>query len=418
MSELDPGANGPLANPPLDPVSSPGLVHPEEVLPRTLGVLWNGMQRGMQVGAQVYVRHRGQVIADFGLGLAGPDCPIHPDTIMPWRSAGKPITAVAIGQCWEHGLLEIDDPVALHIPEFGARGKSEITIRHLLTHTSGIPAMEIDWYRLPWEQVISRICYVDYPDSVRPGTVASYVPYATWFLLGEILRRCDGRWRTGQDHGPDRRSVDAILEHRIFGPLGMVNSSVGIPLDRQRQLGATLGRMIETAPNQPDTPRVADWDTHLRTACINPAGNTRGPVRELGLFYQALLDHGVNATNTARILRGPTVEALTTRQREGMMDTTMRHRMDWALGFIADSNRYGMETVPYGHGRHASPRSYGHGGMQCATAFADPEHGIVVAASFAGLPGEPRHNTRVRDLNSAIYEDLGLIGSARMAPQE
>jgi CubicO group peptidase (beta-lactamase class C family) len=375
-----------------------------------MAVIWSGMERRLHVGAQVHVRLRGQVIADFGVGLAGPDTPMTPEIIMPWRSGGKPITAVGIGICWENGLLEVDQPVAEHIPEFGARGKRDITIRHLLTHTSGLPDFDIEWYRHPWEQIISRICYVDYPADRRPGQIAAYQPYATWFLLGEILRRCDARWRTGSDTVANRRGVDQILEELVFRPLGMENSSIGIPLDRQRALGNRMGRLIETAPNIPDAPRVAPWDTNGRAACVNPAGNARGPIRELGLFYQAMLDHGINSTGTQRVLRGPTVEALTARQREGMEDVTMRHRMDWGLGFIVDSNRYGADTVPYGHGRHASPRTFGHGGKQTCTGLADPTHGLVIAAAFAGLPGEPRHNTRVRDLNTAIYEDLGLAG--------
>jgi CubicO group peptidase (beta-lactamase class C family) len=398
-----------LENPPLEPISVPDLPAPEDILPRAMAVIWNGMERGVHVGAQVHVRLGGKVVADFGVGLCGPGALLTPEVVMPWRSGGKPILAAAIGLCWENGLLEVDQPVADHIPEFGARGKREVTLRHLLTHTSGLPPFNIDWYRHPWEQVISRICYVDYPNDTKPGAQASYESYATWFLLGEVLRRCDARQRTGQDNVADRRPVDQILEQIILQPLEMGNSSVGVPLDRQRSLGLLLGRMIETAPNLTPVPRVAAWDTLSRTACVNPAGNTRGPVRELALFYQALLNHGINAAGTQRILRGPTVEALTIRHREGMADAAMRHHMDWGLGFIVDSNRYGADSVPYGHGRHASPRTFGHGGMQCCSAFADPDRQLAVAISFAGLPGEPRHNSRVRDFNTALYEDLGLV---------
>jgi len=52
---------------------------------------------------------------------------------------------------------------------------------------------------------------------------------------------------------------------------------------------------------------------------------------------------------------------------------------------------------------------FGHGGMQCCSAFADPERGFVAAIAYVGLPGEPRHNSRVRDFHSAVYEDLGLV---------
>ena len=76
--------------------------------------------------------------------------------------------------------------------------------------------------------------------------------------------------------------------------------------------------------------------------------------------------------------------------------------------FIINSNEYGELTVPYGYGRHASKSAFGHGGRECMSAFADPQHDLVVIANFNGMPGEPRHNQRVRDFNTAVYEDLGL----------
>src|ERR1043165_9081679 len=87
---------------------------------------------GVHTGAMMYVSLAGQVMADLSVGEMGMD------TILPWLSAGKPIAAVAIAQLWEKKLLELDDPVARHVPEFAKRGKEKITIRHLLTHTAGI----------------------------------------------------------------------------------------------------------------------------------------------------------------------------------------------------------------------------------------------------------------------------------------
>ena len=98
------------------------------------------------------------------------------------------------------------------------------------------------------------------------------------------------------------------------------------------------------------------------------------------------------------------------RFRFGMFDETFRHVMDWGLGFIVDSKRYGPETVPYGFGPHASSRTFGHGGAESSIGFADPEAGLVVAWVANGMPGEARHNRRNRAINAAIYEDLGLIG--------
>src|SRR5262249_60304400 len=80
-----------------------------------------------------------------------PGAPLPRDPLMLWLSSTKPVPAVAIAQLWERGLLELDDPVALHIPEFAANGKEGITLRHLLTHTGGIRMLDTGWPHRSWE---------------------------------------------------------------------------------------------------------------------------------------------------------------------------------------------------------------------------------------------------------------------------
>src|SRR5438105_13794575 len=81
-------------------------------LPRTLAAIERGMRQGLHIGAQLYVSLRGEVIADVAIGEAKRGVAMRPDTLMLWLSAGKPITAVAIGQLRERGLLDWDDRVA------------------------------------------------------------------------------------------------------------------------------------------------------------------------------------------------------------------------------------------------------------------------------------------------------------------
>jgi CubicO group peptidase (beta-lactamase class C family) len=99
---------------------------------------------------------------------------------------------------------------------------------------------------------------------------------------------------------------------------------------------------------------------------------------------------------------------LVTRQRRGLFDETFQHIVDFGLGFLINSNRYGPESVPYGYGRHASEETFGHSGSQSSSAFADPVHSLVVAWVFNGRPGERLHQRRARELNTLIYEDLEL----------
>src|SRR5207302_7018884 len=109
-------------------------------LPRAVAAIEDGITQNLHLGAQLYVSRGGTTIADLAFGEAREGRPMSPDTLMLWMSSVKPVTAVAIAQMWERGKLELDDPVARHIPEFGARDKDRVTIRHVLTHTGGFPA--------------------------------------------------------------------------------------------------------------------------------------------------------------------------------------------------------------------------------------------------------------------------------------
>jgi CubicO group peptidase (beta-lactamase class C family) len=82
--------------------------------------------------------------------------------------------------------------------------------------------------------------------------------------------------------------------------------------------------------------------------------------------------------------------------------------MDWGLGFIPNPAIYGDPDMPYAYGRHASRRAFGHSGYRSSTAFADPEHGLVVALAVNGTPSDEAHARRFRAILEAIYEDVGL----------
>ena len=86
-----------------------------------------------------------EIIADGAFGAARPGEPMRRAHRMLWMSSTKPFAAVAIARLWERGALALDDPVIRHLPEFAAGGKERVTIRHLLTHTSGIRMLDVGW---------------------------------------------------------------------------------------------------------------------------------------------------------------------------------------------------------------------------------------------------------------------------------
>ena len=367
-------------------------------LARAIRQLEVGIAEGLHLGAQLFVSQAGAVVADLAVGENRPGQPLATDTLMLWLSSTKPVAAIAIGQLWERGLLGLDDPVAAHLPEFAAHGKEGITVRHLLTHTAGIRMLDVGWPELEWDAILQRICGMRPEPRWPPGEKAGYHLQSSWFVLGEIVRR-----RSGQP-------FPSYARERIFEPLGMFDCWVGMPPDRFHSYGSRIGAMFDTASTPPTE---HGWNTAERVVSCAPGSNGYGPLRELGRLYRALLAGG--ALDGARILRPETVEAMTARQRVGMFDHTFRCVMDWGLGFIPNPATHGQPDVPYAYGRHASPRAFGHSGYRSSTAFADPEHELVVALAVNGTPGDAAHRERFRRILEAIYEDLGLASTPPLA---
>lgn len=362
-------------------------------LPRARAAIEMGMDEGLHLGAQLYVSLTGEPVADAALGENAPGEPLTPDHCMLWLSSTKPVAAVAVAQLWERGKVALDDPVARHVPGFAVHGKEGITLRHLLTHTAGIRMMDTGWPAAPWEEIVARIAGSRPEPRWVPGQKAGYHLASSWFLLGEVVRRADGR------------PFDRYVREEVFAPCGMESCWVGMPAEHYRALVASgrLGFLYNTAGAPP---RRHGWTTEERLTAVHPGGNGCGPMRELGRFYEMLLAHG--AGRAGRALSPQAVEAVTARHRVGLVDQTFRHELDWGLGVILDSKRHGVETVPYGYGRHCSLRTFGHSGYRSSAGFADPEHGLAVALVFNGTPSNEDHERRIRAVLDAIYEDLGL----------
>jgi CubicO group peptidase (beta-lactamase class C family) len=370
------------------------------VLSRTFDVINTGIAQGLHPGAQIYVWHDGQVIADVAVGHAvvgGPaadSVPMTTDSLPLWLSSGKPLGAVAIAQLVQRGLLQLDNSVARHIPEFAENGMEDVTIRHLLMHTSPIRAAASNITAQPWDELITQICAARPEPGWPSGTRAGYHPGSSWLLLGELVRRLDGR------------PYERYVAEEIFAPCGMIDCSVGMTAQQYETWQPRFAPLYATQRQPPS----ADSFLNTRESCLGcrPGANARGPIRMLGRFFQMLLNGGI--ANGKRLIDAGLLQQFTSRQRVGMFDETFEQPLDWALGFMIDSKRYFSppQVPPYGMGPHASEETFGHGGRESSNAFADPKHNLVVAWVCNGSPGESVHQQRNNAINQAIYEDLGL----------
>jgi CubicO group peptidase (beta-lactamase class C family) len=366
------------------------LPNRSEATVRAVEVLEKGISNGVQIGAQLYVSRDGSAVADVALGDARTGVPMTNDTLMIWYSMTKATTSVAVAQQWERGAFDIDDPVARYIPEFGTNGKERITMRHLLTHTAGIPwadgLLEAWPWREPRAENLARI-YASAPD-YPAGTRAGYHAAAGMSVLGAVVEEVSGL------------TFDRYVRAEIFEPLGMDDCWVGMPVEQYDAYGDRIGIMHATV--DPPAAPVKGVDGRRQTSVPLPGANGRGPMRQLARLYEMLVGGGVR--DGVRLLSPQTVAAISARHRVGMLDETFGVPLDWGLGFAIDT---------YITGRHCSPRAFGHGGHQSSAAFCDPEYGIVVAVVCNGMPGGDAHSSRMDAIATAVYEDLGFTGPGR-----
>ncbi len=360
---------------------------------RTLTILEEGISQGQHLGVQLYVSRHGRVLTDLALGEAREGVAMRTDTVNVWFSSGKPLTAVAVGRLWESGGLELDRAVRHWIPEFGEGGKEGITVRHLLNHTAGFRGADRVPHHLPWEDSVRAIAATAAEPDWVPGRRAGYQLFSSWSILGELVRRIDGR------------SIDRYVAEEVFGPLGMGDCWVALPRERFAGYGDRVGCMHFATQGRMRPHPV--WNEPSMAAVVRPGGSVRGPIRSLGAFYEGLMAWG-EGRREGLLLRPETRREMTSPSRGGLFDETFRHHLEWGLGFGVNCNRYGVETVPYGFGRHASDGAFGHGGSQSSVGFADPAYELVVAWVCNGMIGEDGHQSRARRINAAIYEDLGL----------
>jgi CubicO group peptidase (beta-lactamase class C family) len=361
-------------------------------LPRTRAALERGREAGLHAGAQLCVRRGGESVAELALGLAGPDREMRPDTIVFWFSCSKPLMAVAIGHQLERGLVGLDDPAAKHLPEFGANGKQAITLRHLLTHTACIPNAHRTWSTETWDEIVAKICAAAPEPAWVIGRDCAYHVASAWYVLGEIVRRVDGR--------PYAR----FLRESILAPLGLSDFWIGMSAEDHAKHEPRIENPYDSTSGRLVPVEYWAWNGSKESVGLcRPGGSGWGTARDLSAVYAMLLGGG--ALGGRRVLGADTVACLLERQLEGAHDRIFATPLDRALGFVLDSKRHGAASAWYG--TRCSERAFGHGGYFSSVAFGDPERDLAIALAWNAVAAPDAHQARLVETLDALYDDLG-----------
>ena len=313
--------------------------------------------------------------------------PMERDDLFRLYSMTRPITSTAVMMLWEEGRFQLDDPIAQYLPQFAdqrvfadagapdlaqTRPRSgDITVRHLLTHTSGIGSRSSPIYRA--EQV--RLRSISLPQLVdNAARVPLFEDPGTRFRYGvstTILGRLVEVW-SGQP-------FEEFLAERLFGPLGMTDTVFWADGERADRL--TTVYRLDDGSGELYPWAIEQVPFTERPALIEGGVGLLSTVMDYLRFSQMFLNGG--ALDGVRVLEPETVALMT---RNHVPDTAMPLSRSgymagsgWGLGFnvVLDAGRY---AFPVGDGEYWWDGSSG-------TRFSiDPEHGLITVIMAAVSP--------------------------------
>lgn len=308
-------------------------------------VVERGIKAGGYPGASVIVGRKGAAVFEKGFGkLSWSENSTAVDaqrTIYDVASLSKVVgTTTAIMILYDENKIRLDDPVVSYIPTFGGGDKDKVTIRQLLTHTSGLPAGRDIW-RIAQTPLEARALVLSTPLEGRPGAQYIYSDLGA-DVLGLLIEVVSGE------------PLDKFLTRRVFEPLGM-NETMYRPADSLR---------YRIAPTEVTPPRgyplrgeVHDENAYALGGVAGHAG-LFSTAADLSVFAQMMLNGG--EYNGVQIISKQTVELFTSR--------AFGHR---ALGWDTAEGDYGS-------GRYLGPTAYGHTGFTGTSMWIDPEREMFV----------------------------------------
>ena len=335
---------------------------------------------GKHPGAALAVYRRGKLALDLHGGMADADAgkPVSGDTMFVLFSSTKPLTASCVHILWERGKLDWDDPIARHWPEFARNGKENVTVRHVLTHQGGFPDTppELTWDTWQdWDAVVRGMENIkpDYP----AGKVLAYHPRNFGWVLGELVRRVDGR------------PIDQFLREEVTAPLGMADTYLGLPPSLEERVSRLYAMEDCDQPSQ-----VINYNRPEVHQSVQPAGGGIATARDLARFYAMM--EGRGELDGARVLSPETVAEVTKTQVEGT-DSNNGRASRRSLGLSLGDPRMAPAAAN-------DTRTYGHGGAGTSVGWTDPDLGVSVACITNGFRDDLTNYPRLAAISKAVRE--------------
>jgi len=436
------------AHPPLIHVPPPPAVGE---MPAVSAIVDDAVTARRLPGAVVQVGHGGEVVfrraygarklaGEPGLdGLPTAAEPMTTDTVFDVASLTKALaTSTAVMQLDEKGLVGLDDPIQIHLPEFNPAGdplRARVTLRMLLTHTSGEPGdvnLDDAWGLARPDPAEGIRRAVTAPLESPPGAGFHYSDI-NYLLLGALIERTTGE------------TLDGYVQRHVFGPLGMTQSRYlpsGGPQWRNPRLLARIAPTRHDTENARDPAGNPHFGELLRGTVDDPTSRRMGGVaghagvfstaHDVGLFAQALLDRFAGRASTFPLSQA-TVRLMTAPAQPGASPSQLadaqRADHDNVWGAVPSPARRAVPHYPAVRGQnlrglgwdidtgYSVPRgtvfpvgSFGHTGFTGTSLWIDPASDtyVVVLANVVHAPWGPPISRLAGEVATAAGQALGL----------
>jgi len=396
----------------LDAVTAIGAEDHSEIDRAAVERIWRAARHwyaaGMHPAIQVCLRHNGRIVLNraigHGWGNGPPDepdaekIPVTTDTPFCAYSAAKAITATVVHMLVERGQISLDDRVCQYLPNFTSHGKHRITLRHVMTHSAGIP---FPTRRRP---DVTRADDHDYAleklDELkpvyRPGLVHIYHALTWGPLMREIIWRATGK------------EIRDILATEVLDPLGFRWTNFGVAKEdlplvapshaTGRTLPPVIAQIFRKAIGGTVHEVIPLTNEPLFLTTIIPSSNTVSTANELSRFAEIWRRGG--ELDGVRVMQPETLRGAVQECRRLRPDfATGLVPLRWGTGFMLGSTKYG----PFGRN---APDAFGHLGLVNIAVWADPARNLAAAVISSGKPGRDpeagRYGTLLNTITATI----------------
>lgn len=360
------------------------------------------LEEGEELGAAVCVVAGGATVADLWGGWTSEDRtrPWTEDTLVNAFSVGKALTAVCVLRLVGEGRLDLDAPLAGVWPELRAQG---VTARLLLAHRAGLPAIARPMPRMAsidWDVMVGALA--EQEPWWEPGTAHGYHVNTFGYLLGEVVRRVDGR------------SLGTYLREEVAGP-ARADLCIGLPGEEHHRVADFALWPMDALDELPSLDEVPDEQRMTHAAYMNPSDvagigvvndpawreaeipstNPHATARGVARVFDALLASLTGRAGDPVVDAGLLREAATVHS-DGA-DLVLGSRTVFGLGF-----QLPREDRPMG----PSASAFGHHGAGGALGSVDPEAGVAVGYVMNRARDPNWSNRRNRALLDAVRASL------------